>query len=113
MKNKTKIISCTFFCCYLFNASATPVEHGIETTTLPSNILFVQTTRLNTNLPLLGGKYHLHQNHKKANSEVEIILVRKKKLPKINFLVLRTTKNTVLKAVLKRKSYGLRYTRKW
>lgn len=113
MKNKIKIISCVFFCCYILNVSATPVQYSVGKEALQ----FTQPHRLNTNLPVLLQKHPFRgddkQERKKANSEIEIILGRKKKLPKINFLVLRTTKNAVLKAVLKRKSYGLRYTRRW
>jgi len=113
MKNKTKIISCAFFYCYMLNASATPVQHSIGTKPLQPAILFTQTSHLNTDLPIVREGYPLNHGHKKINSEIKIILVRKKKLPKINFLILRTTKNAVLKAVLKRKSYGFRYTRRW
>jgi uncharacterized protein YaaW (UPF0174 family) len=113
MKNKSKIISYTFLCCYMLNVSATPVQHRAETNALH----LTQTYRLNTNLPVLLQKHPLNredkQEPKKVNSEIGVILGRKKKLPKINFLILRTTKNAVLKAVLKRKSYGLRYTRRW
>ncbi|MCK5918017.1 MAG: hypothetical protein KAG34_06310 [Cocleimonas sp.] len=71
-----------------------------------------KTQKLNIDLPLLP-KNNSNQLNIKISNNTPIILASAKRFSIKNWLVLNTTKNAVLKAVLKRKSYGLRYTRIW
>ena len=94
------IISCIFFGCYTLSTCAKP------TLSAP------QVEKLNINLPLQQQEHRIKKMNIKP-SDTTLILASARRSPRINFLVLSTTKNAVLKAVLKRKSYGLRYTMIW
>ena len=97
------IISCIFLGYYTFG-SAKP--------RLPS-LSPMQIQRLNISLPLEVQEKIANQGRKNIERDSALILANSKKSPTINFLVLSTSKNAVLKAVLKKKSYGLRYTMVW
>lgn len=64
-------------------------------------------TQLNTTLPPAP----LIPTHSEADSNKETFVFTSRTRP--NLFVLSANKYAVLKAVLKRRSYGLRYTRKW
>lgn len=107
MKNKTIMISCILFGCCTVHLHATPNQ--------PQPRVHKQqySQKLNTDLPLLAKNNSVNQPNIKTGSNTPIILASAKRFSIENFLILSTTKNAVLKAVLKKKSYGLRYTRVW
>jgi hypothetical protein len=105
MKNKIIIISSIFLGCYTSNLYATPDQLHI-------NRYYNQG--LNTELPLLTQQTLIKQKDKDADSDTMLIFASDNtKFSLSNLLILSTSKNAVLKAVLKKKSYGLRYTRIW
>jgi len=102
MKNKTIITYLLIGCCTV-HLHATPNQLQ------PS----AHSQKLNTDLPLVPKNNSVNQPNIKASNDTAILLASAKSFSIGNFLVLSTTKNAVLKAVLKKKSYGLRYTRVW
>lgn len=110
MKNKI-IMSYLFFGCCTLNVYADSSPQLLKT---PTNKPHIQTIKtLNIDLPALPKPSRNDQDHIKTNSPPIIILASAKRFKIKNLLVLSTTKNAVLKATLKRRSYGLRYTRIW
>ena len=117
MKYSTIVISCILIGFYALTTCAKP--------NLPSSHTkgYYQTKdrlpryikKLNINLPSAYPHKTTKQSKKKRPSETAIILAKakKKRSAITSILVLRATKNAILKAVLKKKSYGLRYTRVW
>ena len=101
------MISYIFFGCCTVHLHATPNQLQ------PSAHKQQYSQKLNTDLPLLPKNNSVNQPNIKADSDTPIILASAKHFSIGNFLVLSTTKNAILKAVLKKKSYGLRYTRIW
>ena len=115
---KYKIVSYILFSCCTFSLYAKPASLPLQINKhhklAYSSLLSFQTNKLNIKLPLLPQDNKIKQSNKKLTTESALILANAKKQPlRINFLVLRASKNTVLKAILKRKSYGLRYTKIW
>jgi hypothetical protein len=107
MKNKTTMISYILFGCCTVHLHAIPSQ-------LQARVHKQQySQKLNTNLPLLQRNNSVNQPNIKIGSDTPIILASAKHFSIENFLILSTTKNAVLKAVLKKKSYGLRYTKVW
>ncbi|HIO91475.1 MAG TPA: hypothetical protein EYG68_01365 [Leucothrix mucor] len=100
MKHKIIITSCIFFGCYTLGASEIP------------NQVSGQNTKPSLNFSLPPHSTSSHQNIA-ANTKNSPTLTLTKRSSKLNFLVLNSTKNSELKAVIKRKTYGLRYTKVW
>ncbi len=96
--------------CYTFGACAKPNLPSLYPMQYRPSL---QAPKLNINLPFQVQNKTPNQGKKNITSDTALILTSAKKSPTIKFLVLSTTKNAVLKAVLKRKSYGLRYTMIW
>lgn len=111
------LISCLFFGFFTLTTHALPMHKYSAHITINSSDLkpTLHHKTLNINLPFIPKRYQREatNNIKVSTNESETILKNSKKSYKIKLLVLRKTKNAVLKAVLKRKSYGLRYTRRW
>ncbi len=116
---KYKIISYIFFACCTLSLYAKPAFPSLQTNDhhemLYSSLSLLQNNKLDIKLPLLPQNNKIKQSNKKLITESTLILASAKKQPlrRIDFLVLRASKNAVLKAILKRKSYGLRYTKTW
>ena len=92
MKNKIFIVCLAFFGYFATQASEAPI--------------------LNFDLPIEHSKTQTKPDSlKKTNST--IVLATSRKFSISGLLVLSSTKNSELKAVIKRKTYGLRYTKTW
>lgn len=109
------MINCVFLGCYALTTYAKPMRPSLQENTAyqTHHNLPEYVKKLNINLPLLPQYQTSNKTNPKLPSETAIILASAKKAPRRNFLVLKRTKNAVLKAILKRKSYGLRYTQIW
>ena len=92
MKNKTLIISIALLGYFTTQASEAPI--------------------LNFTLPAGLNKVQSNPNDLKKLSNI-ITLPLSKTSSISNLLLLSSTKNSELKAVIKRKTYGLRYTKVW
>ena len=114
---KYKIISCLFFGCCTLSIYAKPMLPSSQINTnyeaLYTSLSPFQDKKLNIKPPLLLQENTIQQSNKKLITDSALILASAKKSSPINFLVLSASKNAVLKAVVKKKSYGLRYTRIW
>ncbi len=106
MKNKI-IISCIFIGFCTVHLHATPNSQQLRAHKQHYR------QKLNIDLPLLPQNNNINQLNIKKDSNTPIILASAKHFSIGNLLVLSSNKNAVLKAVLKKKSYGLRYTRVW
>ena len=104
------IISCIFLGCYTLSTCAKPTLPSLYSMQYSPSL---QAQKLNISLPSQAQNKTLNQGRQNIASDTTLILANAKKSPKINFMVLSTSKNAVLKAVLKKKSYGLRYTMIW
>jgi hypothetical protein len=113
MKYKILLINCLFFAGYTLNINALPLPLQVNTIDLNSTL---KSKKLNIHLPLIQQGHQREATTKIkpiVTNDSEEILTNTRKFYKIKLLTLRKTKNAVLKAVLKRRSYGLRYTRRW
>jgi hypothetical protein len=111
------LISCLFFGCSTLTTHAFPLhKYSPHIKTTSSDLKpALQYKKLNINLPFIPQSHQRGTTNtiKVSTNDSEKILKKSKKSYKIKPLILRKTKNTVLKAILKRKSYGLRYTQRW
>lgn len=117
MKSNIIVISCIIIGFYTLNTCAKPNRPSLQTKSYyQTNHRFPRyIKKLNINLPSPFQHKITKYRSKKRPTETAIILAKakKKKSAIRNILVLKATKNAILKAVLKKKSYGLRYTRIW
>ena len=93
MTYKISLTSIVFLVCYTLNVSAIP--------------------RLNISLPPESPIIKNSGKHLIAPQHKNIPIAHSKGLSIPNILIIKSTKNSELKAVIKRKVYGLRYTKIW
>ena len=111
MKQSIIIINCIFVGCYTLNVHSAPNQPSLMNAHYtPHFNLAPMHTELNTDIPpavQLASSSH----NGTISTTTEGIILEPRGIPRL--FVLSANKYAVLKAVLKKKSYGLNYTRKW